>query len=1214
MSNPESTAALVLELAEEFLERHRQGERPSLHEYITRHPQLAKEIREVFPAMALMEEIALADESLTEAALCGKSAQSSAPIEQLGDFRIIRKVGQGGMGVVYEAEQVSLGRHVALKVLLQKALLEPREQLRFQREARAAARLHHTNIVPVFGVGQQDGLPYYVMQFIQGLGLDEVLRELKRLQPGGVTTVTLRGEVRSSSSRPSSVSNLARSLLSGELHAQAALDEAKPNASPDRLAPVAPADRLADSVSFSTTSVVLPGQNGGGRNPRGRKSTYWQSVAQIGVQVAQALDYAHKQGILHRDVKPSNLLLDTRGTVWVTDFGLAKSEDQPNLTQAGDVLGTLRYLPPEAFEGRADRRSDVYSLGLTLYELLALRPAFPEKDRNRLIHQLTHSRPIPLRKLNPEIPLDLETIINKAIDQEAARRYSTAAELAADLQRFIEDEPIRARRISRPEQLARWARHHRELAASLAALALLLVLVALASTAGVFLLKTANDREREARQAESTARLEAEGQRDKARQDLYVANMNLAQREWETGNVAHVHELLAEYGSPQDESPDLRGWEWYYQDRLCHGALRTLNGHVGGVRAVACSPDGSRVVSSGSDGTLRLWDMADGHMLRQVKAHGDEALSVVYRADGKEIASAGPDGTVRLWDPDSDQPPRILTHYRTGTARMTYSADGKLLATGGEDGIVRLWDTSLRCEVHQFKPLPSAILRMAFSRDGRRLVSVHEDCTLQIWSVAEGRIEHTLHGNGYRITGARFSPDGQSLAAGDDDGSVWVWEAATGKKLPAPTRLEGGILSLAYSPDGTKLALGCFDGAVRIWTATAAGEPYLLRGHTGGVLGLAYSPDGTQLVTAGSDGTVRIWNAAAPSEFLRLKGPKVRTVSVAYRPDGRQLASAGADGSVRIWEPGFGGIPRLFKGHELWVMSLAYSPDGRRLASGGEDGHIREWDPDTGNLVRDFANHQGLVHWIAYNPDGTRLASAGEDGTVRIWDANTGEEVRILKGHVREVLGIAFSPDGSRLISCGLDGTVRLWDPMGGGELWARTMTPAGVACVTYSPDGRYLALTCRDHTVRICTAADGRELRTLKGHTQWVTCASYSPDGRRLVTTGHDRTMRIWDPALGQELRVFKNSAAWGSFAVFSPDGRQLAAAGFDGTISIADARPWSADRQMEQEVRGLVEGLFARPLRKQQVMDLLRAHRGIREAIRGQALELAGRYPDEP
>jgi serine/threonine protein kinase len=462
---------LLNHLADEFAKRYRRGERPSVQEYIDLHPELADDIREFFPAMVEMEQVK-DDRQEVQTPL----ARGPLPaLERLGDFRILREIGHGGMGVVYEAEQVSLGRRVALKVLLQKLLVHARTKQRFEREAKAAAKLHHTNIVPVFGVGEHDGLPYYVMQFIQGLGLDEVLEELKKLQRGERVTggaPRLTGGERRVARRDVSAADVARSLLTGEFVPPTTAEEDWAVAVAQRTvdlpggaaagkvgASQAPCPgRLSGTLPLSSSSVVLPrAARQSGRKP----ATYWQSVARIGVQVADALEHAHKQGIVHRDIKPSNLLLDTCGTVWVTDFGLAKADDEQHLTHTGDVLGTLRYMPPEAFAGRTDARSDMYALGLTLYELLAFRPAFGETDRPRLIHQVTTAEPPRLGKLNPQVPRDLVTIVHKAIDREPEQRYAAAGELAADLQRFLDDEPIQARRLSAAERLLRWARRNK---------------------------------------------------------------------------------------------------------------------------------------------------------------------------------------------------------------------------------------------------------------------------------------------------------------------------------------------------------------------------------------------------------------------------------------------------------------------------------------------------------------------------------------------------------------------------------------------------------------------------------------------------------------------------------------------------------------------------------------------------------------------------------
>lgn len=545
MSASESHSEVVLELAEEFLERYRRGERPSLREYTDKHPELAAEIREVFPAMAMMENIALADESLEGAETPVRTSPPEA-LQQLGDYRIIREVGKGGMGIVYEAEQVSLGRHVALKVLPKKMLLDSKQKRRFEREAKAAARLHHTNIVPVFGVGEHEGMPYYVMQFIQGLGLDEVLDELRRMHRGpGSSTPTAEAGARPGVADVTAA-EVARSLLTGAFQGKMPLTVDGPQLhaepSPVDSAPTPHISAISDTFSISSSSVNLPGQSDASNRSRNRKGSYWQSVANIGLQVAKALDYAHSQGILHRDIKPSNLLLDNRGTVWVADFGLAKTEDQQNLTHTGDILGTLRYMPPEAFDGRTDRRGDVYSLGLTLYELLSMRPAFDEKDRHRLIKRVTSEEPDRLDRLNRQIPRDLVTIVHKAIDRDPSHRYGSAAALAADLQRFLDDEPILARRPTQRERFWRWCRHHPGVASLTAALFLILIGITAASLAAAAHFdslakgeaeaaeneREARREEREAKEAQAKLRKQAEEALEEAKAQHTRAEANFA--------------------------------------------------------------------------------------------------------------------------------------------------------------------------------------------------------------------------------------------------------------------------------------------------------------------------------------------------------------------------------------------------------------------------------------------------------------------------------------------------------------------------------------------------------------------------------------------------------------------------------------------------------------------------------------------------------------
>lgn len=482
------------ELAAEFIARWRQGERPKIDDYCRRFPALAAEIRELFPALVMMERIGADDDFVRPEPLTSPSRIAG---ERLGDFRILREVGRGGMGVVYEAEQVSLGRRVALKVLSNR-LMDERQVKRFEREAKAAGRLHHTNIVPVFGLGHEQGHHYYVMQFIDGLGLDKVLDELKRLRERPFAGRDLHSDARLAvpagiAATQTAIAHVAASLVTGQFGLSPSIPDMqpeceKPNPVATTSAPVRGDDALHDTdrMGLSDTQSRFHNVNlleeSVGRNTSGAaRHAYWQSVARIGVQVANALQHAHDQGVLHRDVKPANLLLDRRGTVWVTDFGLAKGGEQDDLTRTGDVVGTLRYMAPEQFEGNAEARSEIYALGLSIYEMLALRPAFDETERHKLVRQVTHDTPPRLRHLDPSIPRDLQTIIEKAIDRDLAQRYPTAGDLAADLQRFLDHEPIAARRTTFAQRIRKWVLRHQPIAWSAAASTLAVLVIGLIS-------------------------------------------------------------------------------------------------------------------------------------------------------------------------------------------------------------------------------------------------------------------------------------------------------------------------------------------------------------------------------------------------------------------------------------------------------------------------------------------------------------------------------------------------------------------------------------------------------------------------------------------------------------------------------------------------------------------------------------------------------------
>jgi len=482
----DSDSSIVETLADEFAERLRRGESPSISEYADAHPECADEIRELFPSVQMIEQLACRREQQRMAKKAGTETTCPDP-EQLGDYRIVRRIGQGGMGIVYEAVHQSLDRRVAVKMLPPQMALTDRYVTRFVREAKAAARLHHTNIVPVFGVGEDQGMHFYVMQLIDGQGLDGMLDQVRAQTShgDGRTTTVFEGSA-----------NCADSMRQVE---------------------------LADAPDSLPIGTDLP-------------DTHFRRVAQIGVRVARALEYAHAHGVLHRDVKPANILVDEEDNVWVTDFGLAKFIDANDATASGDVVGTLRYIAPESFQGEVDARSDIYGLGLTLYELLALRPAFEEQEQSPLLQRIMAQEPPRLRNLIANVPRDLETIVSKAMAKEPPLRYPSAGELADDLQRFLDDCPIRARHVTSIERLWRWSRRNPVLASLGVTCAVLLLVIATVSSFGYLQLRKAYDQvgqsledvRRSEAKAVAAAR-EAELQRDLVKKEYQRAETNLTQ-------------------------------------------------------------------------------------------------------------------------------------------------------------------------------------------------------------------------------------------------------------------------------------------------------------------------------------------------------------------------------------------------------------------------------------------------------------------------------------------------------------------------------------------------------------------------------------------------------------------------------------------------------------------------------------------------------------
>jgi eukaryotic-like serine/threonine-protein kinase len=1135
----------VERLAEEYLGRRRNGEHATIDEYADRYPEWADRIHEAFPALEMMERLKPASGEGTGSFNGEVTGFGGGPPDRLGDYRILREIGRGGMGVVYEAVQESLGRHVALKVLPMHGQIDPVQMERFRLEARSAAKLHHTHIVPVHGVGEHGGVHYYAMQFIQGCGLDSVLDDLRRLRPGAgpppAVAITREAEL----SRAA-----AQSLLAG------GSTGTTPNEGGQ--------DALVGSCSGSAS--------GSGMSSRGEPS-YYRAVARIGVQVAEALAHAHSQGVLHRDIKPSNLLLDADGEAWVTDFGLAKVEGSDGPTRTGDFVGTLRYMAPERFEGWSDPRSDVYGLGVTLYELLTLHPAYEAETRAILIERVLHASPPAPRRHDSRIPRDLETIVQKSIAKEPAERYATGMALAEDLRNYLAGKPIQARRVGLTERAWRWSRRN---PAATGLVGVSLVALMALTGAGVSALDRAKVQlalrnEQRAFKNESSARKSEAAIR-------YFNDMIMAEREWSSGNVRRVELLLDEW-DPKPGQNDARGWEWHYLNRLRHKSALTLT-HSGGLYGVAYSPDRRYLVSAGGlDQALKIWDASSGRFVRSLP-HVD-ATCVVFSSDGKYLASSGGQcfvrGKVKLWDtatweelpifpvvtgwsssvafhPDGSrlavasgelENSNRVSILEIGTGKrlgfidgdvggvlsVEFSPDGKRIATAcghmdssaveKEPSVALIRDAVTLEVLQRLEGHTEPLTSVAFSPDGTKLATSSLDLTVRVWDAASAKEIRKLIGHGRRPNKVVFSPNGKWLAAGTDGTSITVWEVETGKEINWIRGHTAEVYGLAFDPDSRRLASSS-NNIVKVWDLEPSKDVSTLRGHDAWVSRAVFSPDGKLIATASIDRTIKVWDPADGQCKYTLVGHTEPIFTLDFSPDGTTLASGGGnwkhidrEGEIRVWDLATRKEVRSLHAHVGLARALAFSPDGRQLASvGGERTFvpaIRIWDVKTWQERPPLKGHTLGLTCIAYSRDGRLIASAGFDNTVKIWDAGSGREIRTLEGHTDGIFSVAFSPDGKQLASCSQDGNTRLWDPTTGQGI--RPPLPgrhAMLNCLSFSPDGKRLAIG--DYVVTIRDVATGLEALALDGHSGLIWSVAFSPDGHRIASTSQDGTVRIWD------------------------------------------------------------------------------------------------------
>jgi eukaryotic-like serine/threonine-protein kinase len=1000
-------------------------------------------------------------------------------------FQLIRRLGEGGMGQVWLAEQTApVRRPVALK-LIKAGMYDETVVQRFQAERQSLAIMDHPAIAKVFDAGiTPQGQPYFVMEYVPGLPITEYC-DLHKLK--------------------------IRERLELFIHA------------------------------------------------------------------CEGVQHAHQKAIIHRDLKPANILVievDGEPVPRIIDFGLAKSTsthltDETLHTRFGLVLGTPGYMSPEQVDPNirdVDTRTDVYSLGVVLYVLLTGMQPFEMKGRQRppleeWLRQLREEEP---RRPSSKVGADRETsaqnaaarstdqkqlvsllrgdldwIAMKVLERDRERRYGTPAELAADLRRCLNDEPVVARPASFAYQLGKLIRRHR-IATVVAAM--MTALAVAASGAGLIAVRKEREAQFQAAQAlQAQSRLLVQA----AAQRLRDADQRGAQ-----GIILEVltNPAFTELHTPAAIS--------VFQDiRAADLQLAVLSGHGDAVISAAYSPDGARIVTASLDHSARVWDARTGAQLEVLTGHGDRVGCAAYSPDGTHIVTASNDKTARIWNARTGAQLTVLSGHEEELNSAAYSPDGMRIVTAAADKTVRIWDAATGAQLAVLTGHADIVDSAAYSPDGTRIVTASEDKTARIWDAHTGRQLLVLSGHGNRVNSAAYSPDGTRIVTASFDNTVRIWDARTGAQLAV---LSGGsgVYSAAYSHDGARIVTASFDSTARIWDAFSGAQLAVLSGHARYVISAAYSPDDTRIVTASFDTTARIWSARIGAQLAALTGHGAYVNAAAYSPDGTRIVTASADRTARIWDALAGTQLAVLTGHGQVLYTAAYSPDGTRIVTAAADKTARIWEARTGAQVAVLTPHAGVVYSAAYSPDSTRIVTALEDNTAQIWDARTVARLATLSGHAGYVYSALYSPDGARIVTASRDKTARIWNARTGVQVAMLTGHGDAVIYAAYSPDGTRIITASRDKTARIWDARTGAQLSVLAGHRDFVEFAVYSPDGTRIVTASGDKTARIWDARTGTPLAVLSGHSDWVVGAAYSPDGTRIVTASNDTTARIWDAR----------------------------------------------------------
>jgi WD40 repeat protein len=1101
---PDDERRLRLEQAmAEYLTAADAGRAPEAESFLARYPDLRAELAEFLTDQAglarLVEPLRAAapdpdatggpsaDSARATGTWAGDPGESTwtrddgeardlprgATVRYFGDYEIGRVLGRGGMGVVYQARQLSLNRLVALKMVRAGVLANADELRRFQNEAEAVATLDHAGIVPVYEVGVRDGQRYFSMKLVTGGSLAERLTAYK---DNPKAAAALLAEVAEAMHHAHMRGVLHRDLKPANVLVDA---EGHGHVTDFGLAKrvEADAEMTASGAILGTPAYMSPEQ------ASGRRGTITTATDVYGLG---AIFYALLTG---RVPFAADSVADT----------LTRVREQPPE-------------PPHKLNARVPRDLEVVCLKCLEKDprrRYASAQALADDLRAWLDGRPIAARPVglPMRlwlwcRRRPAIAALLGLVLLVGVAgvagivfewrrAEAARRR--AVEKADAEARALAAQTRLSRDLERQSYTLRVALAEREWeGANLGRVRRLLDLCPAALRGWEW------DR------LDLLSHLE--------RRSLPASPAGM------TTQTPLAWSLVGGRLAGSDDQGSARIW-----DPATGGSLRIDSAKP---QKFAWSRDGTQLLIYKQGDTIDLADASSGAVqsLGGLPATKMGLLGMAWSPDQTRLVtshSVGSGSNVRVWNLRPVKLEKVLKGHELQVEGMAWSPDGTRIATGSMDMTARVWDAaSGECRL-TLAGHEGYIHDVAWSPDGTRIATASADNIARVWDAADGRPLATLRGHDGQVQAVAWSPDGTRIATVSWDQTVRIWDAADGAARATLRGHADRVFGVAWSPDGASLATHGGEGAIKIWDAAGPRDVVALTGHGGPVHAVSFRPDGARLVTAGEDRRARIWDARDGRVVRTLEGHNDRIYAAAWSPDGMRLVTTDLDGLAIVWDAAAGTILSRFRGHApQQVYCAAWSPDGGRVATSGSDRILQVWDPATGAerwSVRGMIHPEyGYVRGVAWSPDGARiaLALAKPDEAVRVLDAGDGRERLTLRGHRHAVSAVAWSPDGTRLASASYDKTARVWDAARGDLLATMTGHRSFVHAIAWSPDGRRLATAGADWLVKVWDPADGAELLTLKGHSDVVWSVAWSPDGRRLASASGDRTARIWESA----------------------------------------------------------------------------------------------------